>query len=152
MGVVGPYVFQYSGSFSDTSDTSNPASSDLHAFYTYANDMLLPKWINLSDLKDQPLSRVHYASAVVGTNIWIHGGETRSAVGDTNRRALGSNSALKNQLWLLSTSPDAPPINASCPRGFERSPPPFGPCIDISEIFVSRIFCVIFLSVKMLVA
>jgi hypothetical protein len=131
IGVVGPFVFQYSGKRA-RSDPPKETDSDneLHALCTFTEGLLLPKWINFPHLNNQPLSRAHYASAVVGTTIWIHGG----GGGETPRSVVGDNKvAYGNHLWLLATSPEAQPSNVSCNRGFKRDPLPFGPCIDVGE-------------------
>ncbi len=135
IGVVGPFVFQYSGRQTDIDTPSGKSAGDLYALCTFAEELLLPKWIDLSNLNNQPMSRVHYASAVVGTSIWIHGGQASAL---SQRRDSGT--AYGNELYLLSTSPEALPKDVACPRGFRREPPPFGPCIDIGEsVFMCKI-------------
>jgi hypothetical protein len=68
----------------------------------------------------------------------MHGGEPNpAAVGRSKRRTL----AEENALWLLDTSPDAPPQDVACPRGFERSPPSYGPCIDIGATCMCVCVC-----------
>jgi hypothetical protein len=140
--VVGPFVFQYSGRqpYARAGDARSGSNSDgdLQALCTFADELLLPKWIDLSNLEKQPLSRVHYASAVIGTSIWIHGGESNSENAD-QRRTFAEE---QHELYLLATSPDALPSNVACPRGFKRSPPPLGPCIDIGRAFcVCMVWC-----------
>ncbi len=146
IGVVGPYIFQYSGAQVDVDNVSETSirfdgSGDLHALCTFAEEFLIPKWIDLSYFDKEPMSRAHYASAVVGTSLWIHGGETTDAYADKRRALVGGDgkrrelqdSAHAHQLWLLATSPDALPKNVVCPRGYMRNPPPYGPCVDIGE-------------------
>jgi hypothetical protein len=128
--VVGPFVFQYSGSQARVAKSGSGSDGDLHVLCTFADELLLPKWIDLSNLNKEPMSRVHYASAVVGTSIWIHGGHSAAESSD-QRRAFGK----EHELYLLATSPDALPSNVACPRGFKRHPPPLGPCIDIGWFF-----------------
>jgi hypothetical protein len=131
IGVVGPFVFQYSGRQTNMETSSEGSAGDLYALCTFAEKLQLPRWIDLSNLNNQPISRVHYASTVVGTSIWIHGGEpSGQSVGQ--RREMSS--TYENELYLLATSPDALPTEVACPRGFRRRPPPFGPCVDIGEI------------------
>jgi hypothetical protein len=143
IGIVGPYIFQYSGAPVDVNNINDTAirfdnSGDLHVLCTFAEDLLIPKWLDLSYLNNEPMSRVHYASAVVGTSLWIQGGETMNVNGNNWRTSGGDGKRLEfenHQLWLLATSPDALPKDVACPRGYIRSPPPFGPCVDIGESF-----------------
>jgi hypothetical protein len=144
VGSVGPFMFQYSGSDSgaskeeaDSTGSSAGASESsttggLHALCTFSEQLVLPKWIDLSQFNNQQGSRARSASAIVGTTVWIHGGEASPApaVAGDKRRALAPD---QNALWSLATSPEAPPPDVACPRGFQRSPPPFGPCIDTGE-------------------
>jgi hypothetical protein len=138
IGSVGPVMFQYSGSDSvkaNADSSSSAATSEagttggVHALCTFSDELILPKWIDLSNFNNKQGSRAHSASAIVGATVWIHGGETSAAVGNSKRRAL----VPENALWSLVTSPAAPAPNVACPRGFERRPPPFGPCVDTGE-------------------
>ncbi len=103
-------------------DISNDA---MYVLRTFEDPVYIPQWVNASMLPDEPTPLAQASVCATGTDIWLLGG----------RRSLGAYPS--HVMIRLATDPKALRPDVSCPRGFERDPPPFGSCVDIDECLLT---------------
>jgi hypothetical protein len=103
-------------------DQTDISSSAMYVLRTFADPVYIPQWANVSKLPDEPLPLVQATAVGLGSNIWLLGGRP-------------SLSHYPGHVMIRLDTDPQPDI--SCPRGFQRDPPPLGVCVDIDECLIT---------------
>jgi hypothetical protein len=120
LNAVDDYLFLYGGFQSGQSTRTE----DLIVLATFDESSIPPLWIRVHNQTTAPNNRLHFASTVLGSKVWIHGGY--------HWPLQGPSVDARHEFWYLDTLPGLPK-GIACPKGFNRAPGSDDPCTDVGR-------------------